>query len=60
MLISTQVGMMHIIHLGAKGRAIFLLKKSANLTFERRERKTFDLLEVPNSSSEEEKKEEEE
>ena len=60
MLNSTQVIMMHVIHLGTKGRAIFLLKKSANLTFERKERKTFALLNLSDSSNEEEKKEEEE
>ena len=52
--------MMHVIHLGTKGRAIFLLKKSDNLTFERRERKIFALLNLSYSSNEEEKKEEEE
>ena len=51
---STQVIMMHVIYLGTKGRAIFLLKKSANLTLERRERKTFTLLNLSDSSNEEE------
>ena len=60
MLNPTQVIMMDVIHLGTKGRAIFLLKKSANLTFKRRERKAFALFNLSYNTNEEERKEEEE
>ena len=48
-----QVSNAHKIQIDSKGRAIFLLKKSANLDFRRKERRKIELPEIEDEAEEE-------